>query len=208
MTEEDEQYQLWSLGSNALNLSTEGNYKFIFYVFYLEVFCCVVSCKANLVYPGMDEAPVMIPQHYHHFPFLFRCSHSWLALYVRWELGQTAGDVSPSPFLLRDAARAPWGGERDQSLASCRHPFASSWATLTVFNLLNLYVSNAKHQGGSFRSVITAGEETQPRAPHLSTWSERLHHSPLQENEYTLNTLTNAMNFCIKPISGLIVPTV
>lgn len=28
----------------------EDNYKFIFNKFYLEVFCCVVSCKANLIY--------------------------------------------------------------------------------------------------------------------------------------------------------------
>lgn len=86
-------------------------------------------------------------------------------------------------------------GRQSSAWHPAEHPFASSWAPLTVFNLLNVYISNAKHQGGSFRSVITIGEETQPRAPHLSTGSERLHHPALQENEYTVNMLTNAMNF-------------
>lgn len=50
-------------------LSTEGNYNLISYVFYLEVFCCVMPCKANLIYPGMHEAAIMVPAHYDHFPF-------------------------------------------------------------------------------------------------------------------------------------------
>lgn len=49
--------------------STEGNYKLIFFVLCLEVFCYVVSCKANLIYPGMDEVYVTIPEHYRHFLF-------------------------------------------------------------------------------------------------------------------------------------------
>ena len=99
-------------------------------------------------------------------------------------------------------------GRQSSTWRPAEHPFTSNWAPLTVFNLLNLYISHAKLQGGSIRSVITVGKETQPRAPHLYTWFERLHRPVLQEKEYTLNMLTNAMNFSIKPISGLIVPAI
>lgn len=95
-----------------------------------------------------------------------------------------------------------------QSTAWClaEDPFTSSWSPLTAFNLLNLYISHAKHQEGSFRSVITAGEKTQPRAPHLFTRSERLCCLASQEKEYSLNTLTSTRSFSIQPISVLTIP--
>jgi len=82
----------------------------------------------------------------------------------------TAGDVSPPSFPSSEMQLVLSGlGRQSSAWHPSEHPFASGWAPLTMFNLLNLYISNAKHQGGSFRSLITVGEETQPRAPHLST---------------------------------------
>ena len=90
--------QMWSPRSNVLNLSTADNYKFLFYVLYLAVFCCAVPCKANFIYPGMDEAPIVTPEHYHHPPFKFRCSHSWSSLYAHWKPGELQGTFLHPPF--------------------------------------------------------------------------------------------------------------
>lgn len=113
------------------------------------------------------------------------------------------------PFLLRKAAFVLWAGDTEHS-AWClaEDPFTSSWSPFAAFNLLDLWISHAKHQEGSFRWVTTVGEETQPRAPHLSTAAEGLHCLALQEKEYSLHRLTSTSNFSIQPTSALTIPVI
>lgn len=97
-------------------------------------------------------------------------------------------------------------GTQHSAWCLAEDPFTSSWSPFAAFNLLDLWISHAKHQEGSFRWVTTVGEQTQPRAPHLSTPAEGLHCLALQEKEYSLHRLTSTGNFSIQPTSALTIP--
>lgn len=170
--------------------------------------CFAVWCLARLIWS--TQAGMKHPSRYQHIIITFPSNldavipdHLCLQTENLWNC---RGCFSILPSCSGKQNLFSGLGRQSTAWDLAEDPFASSWSPLTAFNLLNLYSFHAKHQEGSFRSVSTAGEKTQPRAAQLFTWSERLHCLALQEKEYSLNRLTSTMSFSIKPISVLTTP--